>query len=365
MSALYQRVYDDIRNRIVRGDLKIGSRLPREAQLREHYSVSSITIRRALDMLREDGFITRQPRIGTTVVSNTPTRPREGQKEPLIGLIVTNFDEAFGAHILTGAFEASFGTANLIVKLTRGEAGRETEAIQSVIRAGVQGIILMPLISEMINPVVLKLIGEHFPLTILDRHYQTIPVAAVSSDHEAGAITATEYLFDAGHRHVAIIGAPRTVTSNADRHSGWVKAHALRHISLDQSLSYHEIRSTTPGTNVSVEDDQVQLHAFIEQHPEVTAFVACEYNIALILRDTLDDMGLRIPEDKSIICFDHRPAGFDHTLSHFTHMKQEQEELGRLAVETTIQQIREGASTEKISLPLTLVEGETVAHLND
>ena len=75
---LYQRVYDDLRAAIESGEIPIGSTLPRESALRDKYEVSSITIRRALSMLRDDGFVRRRPRVGTTVIAQSPQQVSPG-----------------------------------------------------------------------------------------------------------------------------------------------------------------------------------------------------------------------------------------------------------------------------------------------
>ncbi len=65
----YRTVYSDIRNDIVnRQVLKPNDRLPNERQLGEHYSVSKMTVKKALDMLSEEGLIYKKQGAGTFVM---------------------------------------------------------------------------------------------------------------------------------------------------------------------------------------------------------------------------------------------------------------------------------------------------------
>lgn len=66
-SRLYLQIYQDMMNKIQSDYWQDGQKLPTEAQLCELYSASRITIRRALQMLEDEGHLVRTPRKGTFV----------------------------------------------------------------------------------------------------------------------------------------------------------------------------------------------------------------------------------------------------------------------------------------------------------
>jgi DNA-binding GntR family transcriptional regulator len=66
--AHYRLIADQLRHRIISQRLEAGSSLPSESQLREEFGVSRTTIRRALDLLRAEGLVVREPGVGTRVV---------------------------------------------------------------------------------------------------------------------------------------------------------------------------------------------------------------------------------------------------------------------------------------------------------
>ncbi len=69
---LYHQVYETLRTQIVRSETwKPGDMIPPESELVEHYGVSLITIRQALDMLSSEGLIYRQRGRGTFVAHQT------------------------------------------------------------------------------------------------------------------------------------------------------------------------------------------------------------------------------------------------------------------------------------------------------
>ncbi|MEW2475510.1 GntR family transcriptional regulator [Micromonospora gifhornensis] len=65
----YRRIASDLREQITSGRLRVGDRLPTEAQLQEHYTASRNTVRDATAVLINEGLIERVPgRSGGMVV---------------------------------------------------------------------------------------------------------------------------------------------------------------------------------------------------------------------------------------------------------------------------------------------------------
>jgi len=68
----YQKVYTQIRDFISSEQWPLGETIPSENELVEYFDVSRITIRSALRLLADDGFILRQRGKGTVVTSSNP-----------------------------------------------------------------------------------------------------------------------------------------------------------------------------------------------------------------------------------------------------------------------------------------------------
>lgn len=64
---LYQQIYDFLHAKIINNEWKPGALVPPESSLMEIYDVSRITVRRAFDMLVQDGLVYRKPGKGTLV----------------------------------------------------------------------------------------------------------------------------------------------------------------------------------------------------------------------------------------------------------------------------------------------------------
>ncbi|MCI9164141.1 MAG: GntR family transcriptional regulator [Lachnospiraceae bacterium] len=64
---LYQQLSDEIKDQIKEGRLKAGDRLMTEAEFSQQYEVSRITVRKAIELLVDEGYVTRKQGIGTFI----------------------------------------------------------------------------------------------------------------------------------------------------------------------------------------------------------------------------------------------------------------------------------------------------------
>lgn len=70
---LYVQVADHIAARVDSGDLQLGQRLPAERDLAAEYGVAYLTVRRAMERLREAGRVKTIHGRGTYVASPDPS----------------------------------------------------------------------------------------------------------------------------------------------------------------------------------------------------------------------------------------------------------------------------------------------------
>lgn len=69
----YRQVADDLRQKIVDGELAVGSAIPSTAQMTKAYGVSSTVVRAAVAQLRADGLLLGQPGKGVYVRATPET----------------------------------------------------------------------------------------------------------------------------------------------------------------------------------------------------------------------------------------------------------------------------------------------------
>ena len=68
---LYEQIAEQVEQRILTGDLKVGDRLPPERELAEQFGVSRTAVREAVKALRQKGLVEIQPGRGTFITNGT------------------------------------------------------------------------------------------------------------------------------------------------------------------------------------------------------------------------------------------------------------------------------------------------------
>lgn len=104
----YLAIYENLKQEIINGDYPIGDFLPAEPKLQERYNVSRITIRHAVQLLVDEGFVQRIKGVGTIVLS---------QKKSLQLQKLLSFSEENAEHELESiliSFEAGIPASPLV-----------------------------------------------------------------------------------------------------------------------------------------------------------------------------------------------------------------------------------------------------------
>ena len=67
MTPLYQQVAQQLEQAVNSGELRYGDKIMSESEMSQHYGVSRVTVRRAVDRLVESGVLSRRQGKGTYV----------------------------------------------------------------------------------------------------------------------------------------------------------------------------------------------------------------------------------------------------------------------------------------------------------
>lgn len=369
---LYEMIYQDLKRDIQNGTYVIGARIPSEKELAEKYQVSRITPKRSLEKLTEEGLVVRHVGRGSFVsggeLEGELFLPQESKGKirtnNLVGVVITDFGDSYGKDILSGIEKSITGKGFMILKRTLGSTEKEKIVIQELVKLGVNGLIILPAQSEHFSPEVLKLIINNFPIVLIDRFLKGVPAVSFSSDNFSATKKGMEYLFQLGHKNTCILTSrPNDNTTIEERIEGFVQAHVENGVKIDKSLLLHTITSTLPNSfkKENIEKDVKKIKDHLKSNPKITALFAVEYNIALIAKIAVEQLNLKVPKDISIICFDSPSPSFGHF--KFTHLFQEQEKMGEMAVEailSLIQGDKMPAQARKIDVQLVI--GESTAN---
>ena len=200
---------------------------------------------------------------------------------------------------------------------------------------------------------------SHTPLVSVQSDSPLDGVVNIDSDNEAGACAMVRQLLAIGHRRILHVGGPLGFSAPDQRIAGYLRAHAEAGV---KPAPDHVVRAP-----LSVDGGRKAMHQWLQHHqgrPLPQAVFGCNDAIALGCIETLSSRGLRVPDDVSVV-------GYDHTfMARSTRMgtvRQPLQEMGRRAVEVLVERIEALHRGEPYSgplnivLPSDIVPGETLA----
>lgn len=362
---MYQKIYDQIFEEIKAGKYAVGDRIPSEKELAIQYEVSRITSKKALEMLAKNDVISRMPGKGSFVLRDVNHREEAAdgadgkrEKHTLIGVVMSDFSGSYGIELLSGIEDnASQNSCSIVPRRSHGRQDIEEQAIDALIEMGVEGIIVMPVHGEHYNSKLLRLILDGFPIVLIDRDLKGIPASFAGSDNVGAAKKAADYLLGLGHRKISFISPPADTSTIEDRIEGFVKSHAEHGVVIDESIWLTSLISTLPGNGnkSNISHDIERIKEFLKENSHITCLFTIEYNIALLAVEAIKLLGMRVPEDISVLCFD---GPINYTGEYFfTHIRQREYEMGATAVKYLLDQFSGKAGGDKVFLETDLILG--------
>ena len=169
------------------------------------------------------------------------------------------------------------------------------EAAKKIVEMGLaDGLVFSGILAD--DPRIDYLVARDFPFVSLGRCRKKLAYAHVDADHAHAAEIATARLIAGGHRRIALINPPRSLSYARDRMDGFRAAFRAARISPSADLVAEGDLSTRFGMQSAERMSAITDPA--------TAFVCVNESTALGVIAGLNRLGRRISEDVSVIAFD-------------------------------------------------------------
>ena len=225
---------------------------------------------------------------------------------------------AFYAPVLAGAqVEAAAQGTHLLAHTT--DRHQLTQELPKMVREQtVAGMLLV----GTADPEILSVFLERVPqIVLVDHRDPTGRHDCILTNGLAGTMEAVRYLFTLGHRRIVFMRDDGYAPSFQDRVRGFVCAHFEAGYPLD------------PGLVVTAaEADYPRILDALWRLPErPTAIFAANDWQAILIMHACRSLGLRVPEDLSLVGFDDIEFS-SQTWPPLTTVRVEKEQLGRLAI---------------------------------
>jgi LacI family transcriptional regulator len=194
---------------------------------------------------------------------------------------------------------SEYGYRTLILNTEEDDA-LEEEALYSVLSKKVDGVILSPCQKSINSINILR--KSDIPFVLLGRHFHDNDMNYVICDDANGGYAATQYLIENGHKKILLLNGPRFLSPAVERYMGYRKALKENGIPFRRQL-VKEI-AIIPGSGLNPVEE------VIREGLDFTAVLAFSDLIAFETVGILSELGLKVPEDISVVGFDNIQSNF-------------------------------------------------------
>lgn len=193
---------------------------------------------------------------------------------------------------------------------------------------------------------------RHAPVVLVDGYSDTESYDMVVSDNFGAAYQAVEYLLGLGHRRIGFVGgAADCYPSLRERRNGYLRA-----------LKENGITETyLADCNIVQSHGDEEAAALLTQSPQLTALVGVNDDVALGCIRAARRVGMRVPEDLSVIGYDDTDLA-GRASPPLTTMRVDTVAMGQGAVHLMMLRMRQPqAARITLSVHPTLVARESTA----
>jgi LacI family transcriptional regulator len=301
------------------------------------YGVAEATHNRVMSVVDQLGY-------ESSLVASSLRRSRTN----VIGILVVDF-EPFSTELLKAIAAANSGSGYELLAYAGPNAdekrqGWELRSLSRLAGTLIDGAII-------VTPTVL-MPNTSIPVVAIDPHTGQGGQSMVSSDSVAGARAATDHLVALGHRRIAHIRGRIDLESARLREEGYRDSLAAAGIPFDPEL-------VRDGNYRGPESDEAA-RELLRRADRPTAIFAANDLSAIRVLSVAAELGIRVPEDLSVIGFDDIPEAAK-ARPPLTTMAQPMGEMGEHALRMLLQLLSGDSVAQHLHLQAELVVRATTA----
>ncbi|WP_182111608.1 MULTISPECIES: LacI family DNA-binding transcriptional regulator [unclassified Actinotalea] len=276
--------------------------------------------------------------------SSLVARSLRSQRTNVIGILVAEF-EPFSTELLKGTSQAIADTGYELLAYSGGgraggDVGWERRYLSRLSGTLIDGAVLVtPTVVDASNGV---------PVVAVDPHTGPSGMPTVDSDSLRGAVLATQHLLALGHRRIGFLGG------RPDLESARLREEGYRTALLEAGIAPDPMLMRVGGYRPETADQPA--HELLTLAARPTAIFAANDLSAIRTMEVARGLGLRVPDDLSVIGFDNVPESA-MTVPGLTTINQPIRRMGSEAIRLLVGLIAGVAGTSThLTLPTELVE---------
>ena len=280
-------------------------------------------------------------------------RSLQARRSGLIGVVVPDISNPFFAAI---AKEVTSHADKQGMSVLLADSNDTTEAEVKLIgqfrSRQVEGLVVCPVGTQSEHLVEVEASGV--PLVVVDRCFPDTSMTCVMSDNLKGAQKGIKNLLKNGHRVIGCLqGLPGTLPNET-------RLAAVRESLQQADLEFDS--SLVAGDNFTEQSGYESAKTLLSNRPDITALFAFSTPNAFGAMRAASELGRSVPDDLSLITFDHSPV-VDLLKVPLSTISQDVVRLGQTAAELMMKQLASGKKPRKRThfVPVKLVSRQSVA----
>lgn len=283
-----------------------------------------------------------------------PHSRKETGRSPIVMLVVGDIMNLFYLGIIKGINDRlSEQGIKLAIFNSDYDPTREEDFVRYATEQRFDGIILITAMETAGLVALLKTVS--CPVVLANRYIRSMDLDAVCIDNYRGGYMAGNYLAERGHRHIAHLAGPANSTASQDRERGFRDAMKDHSIEVRENMVRYGNLKRDSGRDFG--------RYFLKELTDCTAVFCANDLMAASFSEVLQEAGLRVPDDVSVICFDDSPAAVSGPVK-LTTISRDPYPMGRAAAEMMVEALSGNESRRrKVFFPPSLSVRDSVATL--
>ena len=280
--------------------------------------------------------------------------------EKSVGLIVKEVNNPYFADIIFGAQEAARELGyNVLVGHTERSYALEQQLADLLVAKDVDGLIINPLLDDETDlSHLFEIRWTNVPLVLIES-IGGIQASMVDVDNVVAEKEAVEYIIGLGHRRIVHFAGPQYSSHSEERVEGMRRAFLAMNLTLGDDSVVHSGAGLGDGYRSALEYFRNRAGRPQDRPTAVTC-----YNdlVAIGVLRALRELGLRVPEDVSVVGFDDIDLA-SYLAVPLTTVRMPRREIGRRATQMLIQTVEAAdvSEPETVVLETELVVRESTA----
>ena len=282
------------------------------------------------------------------------------RKAKCIGLLIKEIDNPYYAEIVLGA--RAYATENgytLLVASSEGEYEAERRAVELLQMKDIDGLMATPVLDQHADlSHFFELKRRNFPFVLLEE-IRGVPGSLVDVDNVEASRKAVQYLIGEGHTRIVHFAGPGYSTHSQERIDG------VRWACSGSRLIFTDGDIIPAGAHLE-DGYRAGLSYFGSRtdHDRPTAATCYNDLVAVGLCRALAELGLRVPDDVSVVGYDDIPLA-QYFPTPLTSVRVPKFKMGQIAAEMLIRHIesREAVPPQKVYLDAELVVRQSTRSL--